>query len=201
MKASGAGQPPTCRIICAGLAPVEWLPSALKNRGTGLLMTNDIPIRIEPATPGDVTLVLSFIKGLAEYEGLADEVVATEEDLQESLFGSHPSAEAVIAYREAEAVGVAVFCPHFSTFTGRPSLYLEDIFVLPEWRGHGVGRALMVYGGSLAKARGNPRMEWSVLDWNEPAIKFYENLGARRVHGLSIYRLTGEALERLGPLE
>ena len=162
-------------------------------------MSRQNPIRIEPATPGDVALVLRFIKGLAEHEGLADAVVATEQDLQESLFGPHPSAEAVIAYHEAEPVGFAVFCQHYSTFTGRPSLYLEDIFVLPEWRGRGVGRELMVYGGGLAKARGYPRMEWSVLDWNEPAISFYENLGARRVDGWSTYRLSSEALERLGP--
>ena len=162
-------------------------------------MSSQKPIRIQPATPGDVALVLRFIKGLAEYEGLSEAVVATEEDLQDSLFGPHPSAEVVIAYHEAEPVGFAVFCQHYSTFTGRPSLYLEDIFVLPEWRGRGVGRELMVYGGGLAKARGYPRMEWSVLDWNEPAISFYENLGARRVDGWSTYRLSGEALERLGP--
>ncbi len=162
-------------------------------------MSSQNQIRVEPATPGDVALVLRFIKGLAEYEGLSDDVVATEQDLQESLFGARPSAEAIFAYHDAEPVGFAVFCQHYSTFTGRPSLYLEDIFVLPEWRGRGVGRELMVYGGGLAKARGYPRMEWSVLDWNEPAIGFYKNLGARRVDGWSTYRLSGEALERLGP--
>ena len=161
-------------------------------------------VRIEPATPEDVALVLQFIKGLAEYEGLSDAVVATEADLRESLFGPAPSAEAVFAYHvngSSEPVGFAVFCQHYSTFTGRPSLYLEDIFVLPEWRGHGVGRELMVYGAGLAQARGFPRMEWSVLDWNEPAIRFYKNLGAERVDGWSTYRLSGEALERLGPAD
>ncbi|MCI0902460.1 MAG: GNAT family N-acetyltransferase [Chloroflexi bacterium] len=161
-------------------------------------------VRIEPATPEDVALVLQFIKGLAEYEGLSDAVVATEADLRESLFGPAPSAEAVFAYHvngSSEPVGFAVFCQHYSTFTGRPSLYLEDIFVLPEWRGHGVGRELMVYGAGLAQARGYPRMEWSVLDWNEPAIRFYKNLGAERVDGWSTYRLSGEALERLGPAD
>ncbi|MCH8893696.1 MAG: GNAT family N-acetyltransferase [Chloroflexi bacterium] len=164
-------------------------------------------VRIEPATPEDVALVLQFIKGLAEYEGLSDAVVATEADLRESLFGPAPSAEAVFAYHVnggnggSEPVGFAVFCQHYSTFTGRPSLYLEDIFVLPEWRGHGVGRELMVYGAGLAQARGYPRMEWSVLDWNEPAIRFYKNLGAERVDGWSTYRLSGEALERLGPAD
>jgi GNAT superfamily N-acetyltransferase len=158
--------------------------------------------RIEPAAPGDVALVLRFIKGLAEYEGLSDDVVATEHDLQESLFGPEPSAEAVFAYdisqpEGGEPAGFAVFCRHYSTFTGRPSLYLEDIFVLPEWRGRGVGRELMAHGAGLAKARGYPRLEWSVLDWNEPAIGFYKNLGAERVDGWSTYRLSGEALERL----
>lgn len=155
--------------------------------------------RIEPATPGDVALVLRFIKGLAEYEGLSDDVVATEQDLTESLFGPQPSAEAVLAYLGTTPVGFAVFCQHYSTFAGRPSLYLEDIFVVPEWRGHGAGRELMAYGAGLAKARGYPRLEWSVLDWNETAIAFYEKLGAHRVDGWSTYRLSGEALERLGP--
>ncbi len=157
------------------------------------------PIRIKPATPEDVALVLRFIKGLADYEGLADEVVATEQDLRESLFGPRPNAEAVFAYHATEPVGFAVFCQHYSTYMGRPTLFLEDIFVLPEWRGHGVGRELMTYGAGLARARGYPMMSWSVLDWNEPAIGFYENLGARRAEGWSTYRLSGEALDRLGP--
>ncbi len=163
-------------------------------------MTNKNPIRIEPATPDDVALILRFIKGLAEYEGLADEVVATEEDLGKFLFGAQPAAEAVIAYDGAEPVGFAVFCQHYSTYLGRPTLYLEDIFVLPEWRGSGVGRELMVYGGGLAKARGYPRMSWSVLDWNESAIGFYKNLGAQQAKGWSTYWISSEALERLGPL-
>jgi len=162
-------------------------------------MTSQDRFRIEPATSGDVALVLDFIKGLAEYEGLADEVVATEQDIRESLFGTQPTAEAVIAYHDAEPIGFAVFCLHYSTFTGRPSLYLDAIFVLPRWRGSGAGRELMVYGAGLAQARGYPRMEWSVLDWNEPAIGFYKNLGAERVEGWSTYRLSGDALDRLVP--
>ena len=162
-------------------------------------MSRQPEIHVEPATPSDVALVLRFIKGLAEYEGLADEVVATEQDLQESLFGPRPSAEAVIAYHDAEPVGFAVFCQRYSTYLGRPILYLEDIFVLPEWRGSGVGLALMVYGGGLAKARGYPRMSWSVLDWNEPAIRFYKNLGAQKAEGWSTYWISVEALDRLGP--
>ena len=199
MQASGAGATSHPPDELRGPCPVDWLPSALKNRGMGLLMTNDNPIDIKPATPGDVPLVLSFIKGLTEYEGLADEVVATEEDLQASLFGPHPSAEVVIAYREAEAVGFAVFCQRYSSYLGRPILYLEDIFVLHQWRGSGVGRELMVYGGGLAQARGYPRMYWSVLDWNEPAIEFYKNLGAQKAEGWSTYWISSDALVRLGP--
>ena len=158
-------------------------------------------IRIQPATPEDVALVLQFIKGLAEYEKLSNEVVATEENLRKSLFGPNANAEAFFAYHGTEPVGFAVFCQHYSTYSGRSSLYLEDIFVLPEWRAHGVGRKLMAYGAGLAQSRGYPRMEWSVLDWNEPAIGFYENLGAERLEGWYIYRLSGDALKRLGPTD
>ncbi|MCH7738105.1 MAG: GNAT family N-acetyltransferase [Chloroflexi bacterium] len=160
-------------------------------------MSNSKRFRIEPATPNDVALVLRFIKGLAEYEGLSDEVVATEDDLRKSLFGPEPDAEAVFAYHDTEPVGFAVFCRRYSTYLGSPILYLEDIFVLSEWRGSGVGRELMAYGAGLAKARGYPMMSWSVLDWNEPAIRFYENLGARKAQGWSTYHLSGDALERL----
>lgn len=162
-------------------------------------MTNKDGISIRQATLDDAGLVLRFIKGLAEYEKLSGEVVATEENIRQSLFGPDANAEAFFAYKEEVAVGFAVFCQHYSTYSGRSSLYLEDIFVLPEWRGHGVGRELMAFGAGLAQARGYPRMEWSVLDWNEPAIGFYKNLGAERLEGWSIYRLSGEALERLGP--
>ena len=156
-------------------------------------------IRIQPATPDDVALVLRFIKGLADYEGLSNQVVATEDDLLKSLFGPDPDAEAVFAYHNTEAVGFAVFCRRYSTYQGSPVLYLEDIFVLPEWRGHGVGREIMAYGAGLAKARGYPMMTWTVLDWNEPAIGFYENLGARRAEGWLTYQISGEALDRLAP--
>ena len=164
---------------------------------------NEISIR--QATPDDVALVLQFIKGLADYEKLADEVVATQANLAESLFGTNANAEAFFAHLssgdgEPVAVGCAIFTQHYSTYSGNSSLYLEDVFVLPEWRGHGVGRELLAYGAGLAKSRGYPRMEWSVLDWNEPAIGFYEKLGAERIDGWLTYRLSGEALERLNPL-
>ena len=152
---------------------------------------------IEPATVGDVGLVLEFVKGLAEYEQMADEVAATEKDLRELLFGPESVAEAVIGYLGDEPVGFALFFPHYSTFTGRPSLYLEDIFVLPQWRGHGLGRELMCYLASTALARKCRRLEWSVLDWNESAIGFYKGLGASPVDGWTTYRLAGQDLEKL----
>ncbi len=162
-------------------------------------MTSHSKLTVQPATPDDVSLILRFIKGLAEYEGLADEVLATEDDLRKSFFGPEPYAEAVFAYHESEPVGFAVFCQRYSTYLGRPILYLEDIFVLPEWRGSGVGRELMVYGGGLARARGYPRMSWSVVDGNEPAIRFYKNLGAQKAEGWSTYWISVEALDRLRP--
>jgi GNAT superfamily N-acetyltransferase len=168
-------------------------------------MSDKSVISISPATKDGVALVLQFIKGLADYERLADQVVATEANLAESLFGPNANAEAYFAHlssRDGEpvAVGCAIFTQHYSTYSGNSSLYLEDVFVLPEWRGHGVGRELLAYGAGLAKSRGYPRMEWSVLDWNEPAIGFYEKLGAERIDGWLTYRLSGEALERLNPL-
>ena len=164
-------------------------------------MASNEGIRVEPATPDDAAQVLRFIKGLAEYENLSEEVVATEDDIRRSFFGPDPDAEAVFAYLGTEPVGLAVFCKRFSSFSCRVSLYLEDIFVLPEWRGHGVGRELMAYASRLAQERGYSRLEWEVLDWNEPAIKFYREMGADRVNGWSTYRLTGDKLRRLSPLD
>ncbi|MBC8279460.1 MAG: GNAT family N-acetyltransferase [Chloroflexi bacterium] len=165
-------------------------------------MSEENGISIRAATPDDVGLVLQFIRGLAEYEKLADELVASEANMHDSLFGPNANAEAVFACHgdgDSKEVGCAVFTQHYSTYSGRSSLYLEDVFVLPEWRSYGVGRELMAYGAGLAQSRGYPRMEWSVLDWNEPAIGFYENLGAERVTGWYTYRLSGEALKRLNP--
>ena len=160
-------------------------------------MSRPNEFRIAPATESDIPLILTFIKGLAEYEGLGHEVVATEESLRESLFGPQAGAEAVIAYSASEPVGFAVFFHNYSTFLGRSGLYLEDIFVLPEWRGRGLGRALLGYVARIAVTRDCGRLEWSVLDRNEPAIRFYRALGASPMDEWTIYRLTGEALERL----
>lgn len=157
----------------------------------------DLRIDIRPATAADVPLILSFIKALAEYERLADHVVATDASVHESLFGSSPSAEAVIACVAGEPAGFAVWFHSYSTFLSRRGLYLEDLFVLPERRGRGVGRALLRHLASIAVARGCGRMEWAVLDWNETAIRFYRSLGAQPMAEWTVYRLTGDALRRL----
>ena len=149
------------------------------------------------ATEDDVPLILSFIRELAEYEKLSHEVVATEGVLRESLFGERTGAEVVICYYEGSPAGFALFFHNFSTFLGRPGLYLEDLYVKPEMRGRGLGRALLVHLAGIAKERGCGRMEWSVLDWNEPAIKLYKGIGATPMDEWTVYRVTGEALEDL----
>ena len=154
-------------------------------------------IRIERATARDVPLILSLVKALAEYERLADEAVATEAGLRESLFGPQARAEVAIAYTGDEAVGFAVWFHSYSTFLGRAGLYLEDLFVVPQWRGRGIGRQLLAFVARVAVARGCGRMEWSVLNWNEPAIRFYRRMGARAMDEWTVYRVTGEALTQL----
>jgi GNAT superfamily N-acetyltransferase len=153
--------------------------------------------RIETATEKDIPVILSLINGLAEYEKLSHEVVATEASLRESLFGARRVAEVVIGYAESEPVGFAVFFHNYSTFLGRPGIYLEDLFVLPEWRRRGLGTQLLSYIARTAVARNCGRLEWSVLDWNEPAIDFYKKLGARAMDEWTVYRVTGDALKRL----
>jgi GNAT superfamily N-acetyltransferase len=142
-------------------------------------------------------LILSFIKELAEYERLSGSVIVTEDALEDALFGKRPYAEAVIGYYEDAPVGFALFFHNVSTFIGRPGLYLEDLYVRPEMRGRGFGRALLVYLAQVARARGCARMEWAVLDWNEPAIRFYKGLGARPMDDWTVFRLTDEALDQL----
>jgi GNAT superfamily N-acetyltransferase len=160
-------------------------------------MTPPSDLRIEPATEDDVPLILTMIKALAEYERLAEAVVATEESVRTSLFGAHPWAEVAIARVGTEPVGFAVWFFSYSTFLARPGLHLEDLFVYPEWRGHGIGRALLVYLAKVAVARDCGRMEWSVLDWNEPSIGFYRSLGATPMDEWTVFRLTGRALDDL----
>ena len=153
--------------------------------------------RLECATERDVPLILTFIKALAEYERLPGEVVATEQSLRDTLFGARPSAEVVIAYADDEPAGFALFFHTYSTFVGKPGLYLEDLFVVPKYRGRGCGTALITHLAKLAVERNCGRFEWSVLDWNERAIAFYRNLGARAMHEWTIFRVAGDALVRL----
>jgi len=153
-------------------------------------------LTIREATRADVPLILTFIRELAEYEKLLHEVEATEADLAETLFGSTPRAEVVIAESEGSAAGFALFFHNYSTFAGRPGIYLEDLYVRPAARGKGVGRALLAHLADLALARGCARLEWAVLDWNRAAIAFYESLGARAMDEWTVYRLSGETLRR-----
>jgi GNAT superfamily N-acetyltransferase len=155
-------------------------------------------LTIRPATREDVALILSFIRGLAEYEKLLHEVEATGQKLAATLFPAtgHPAAECVLAFVDGAPAGFALFFTNYSTFLAKPGLYLEDLFVKPEFRGRGHGKALLLHLARLANARGCGRMEWSVLDWNQPAIDFYESIGARRLREWQICRLTGAALEQ-----
>lgn len=151
-------------------------------------------IRIVPAQAADVPIILRMIKALAEYEQLTHEVVATEDDLRQSLFGPRPAGEVVLAYAGETPIGFALFFHNFSTFLGRHGLYLEDLFVVPEWRGKGVGKQLLAHIASIAESRNCGRMEWSVLDWNESAIAFYRRMGAHVLDDWRICRLTGHEL-------
>jgi len=156
-----------------------------------------VSLQIRKATEADVPVIAWFIRQLAEYERLLQETVMTEEILRESLFGSRSSAEVLLGYHEDKPVAFAVFFHNFSTFLGRRGLYLEDLFVIPEMRGKGFGRALLVHLARIARERNCGRFEWAVLDWNNPAIDFYEKLGAVPMKEWTIFRVTGEALECL----
>jgi len=152
---------------------------------------------VREASTEDVPLILTFIKELAEYERLSHDVVATEDSLRTWLFGETPVAEVLITEYGAEAVGFALYFHSFSTFLARPGIYLEDLYVRPAFRGRGMGKAMLVHLAKLARERGCGRLEWSVLDWNEPSIRFYEALGAVAMDDWTVHRVTGEALDRL----
>jgi len=154
-------------------------------------------LRIQPATPDDVPLMLDLVRELAEYEKQPEAVKATPEQLRSALFGERPAAEAVIARWDGRPVGWALWFQSFSTWTGRPGLWLEDLYVRPAYRRRGVGRALLVYLARLCRERGYGRFEWAVLDWNTPAVGFYRALGAEAMSEWTTHRLAGEALERL----
>ena len=153
--------------------------------------------QIRPADVDDVPIILELIRDLATYERAPDEVVATEEQLVDVLFGERPVAEVLLAFEEKSPVGFAVYFYNFSTWLGRAGLYLEDLFVKPEKRGKGYGRALLVELAQIARNRGCGRMEWAVLNWNEPAIKFYRTLGAKPMDEWTVFRLTCDGIERL----
>ena len=151
-------------------------------------------IRIVRATERDVPQILELIKGLAEYERLSHVVEATEDRLRKTLFGDRPAAEVWMAFAGEECAGFALFFTNYSTFLGKPGLYLEDVFVKPHLRRKGIGMALLKKLAALARERDYGRMEWSVLDWNQPAINFYQKLGAVPLDEWTMFRLTGEAL-------
>jgi GNAT superfamily N-acetyltransferase len=153
---------------------------------------------VREASEGDVPLILSFIRELAEYEKLSDEVVATEDGLRESLFGERRYAEVLIAEHDGVPAGFALFFHNFSTFLGQPGIYLEDLYVRPEFRGSGIGKQLLGRLAHLAVKRGCGRLEWWVLDWNEPSIGFYKQLGAVAMDDWTVYRVSGDALRKLG---
>ena len=160
-------------------------------------MTQATGLDIIPATSADVPLILQLIRELAAYEKLSHEVVATEGLLHRALFGDGPRVEAVIARADGEAAGFALFFHNFSTFLAKSGIYLEDLFVRPAYRGRGIGKALLKHLARLACERGCGRLEWAVLDWNKPAIDFYESLGATAMREWVVNRVTGEALEKL----
>ena len=154
-------------------------------------------LRIAPATENDLGLILSFIRKLAEYEKLSHLVVATEENIRENVFGPNPVAEVLLAYWDQQPVGFALYFRNYSTFLGQAGIYLEDLFVDPEQRGKGIGKALLIRLAQIALERGYGRLEWAVLDWNTPSIEFYRSLGAVPQDEWTVYRITGEALTRL----
>lgn len=154
--------------------------------------------QIRRATVADVPTILSLIGELAEFERLSHECIATEPLLEESLFGAHPGAEVVIGHLGGEVVGFALFFPNFSTFLGRPGLYLEDLFVRPKHRGQGYGEQLLRHLAGICVERNYGRLEWSVLDWNQRAIDFYKSLGAQPMDEWTVFRVTGDALTKLG---
>jgi len=160
-------------------------------------MKNPNEFKIRPARLEDVPTILQLIRDLATYERAPDEVTATEEQLVDVLFGERPAAEVLLAFEGQSPVGFAVYFYNFSTWLGRAGLYLEDLFVKPDERGKGYGRALLVELAKIARERECGRMEWAVLDWNEPAIKFYRTLGAKPMHECTVFRLTRDGISRL----
>jgi GNAT superfamily N-acetyltransferase len=155
------------------------------------------PVVLRTATESDVPDILALIEALAVYERMRDDCVATAAALRATLFGTAPKAEVVLAEVQGEVVGFALFCGNYSTFLAQPGIWLEDLFVRPQFRGQGIGRALLAHLAALAVSRGCGRVEWAVLDWNEPSIGFYQSLGARGLTEWTTFRLTGNAMTDL----
>ena len=160
-------------------------------------MMKETVLSIRPATFTDVPVILQLIRDLAAYERAPNEVTATKEQLVDVLFGQKPAAEVLLAFENGTPAGFAVFFHNFSTWLGRPGLYLEDLFVKPEMRGKGYGRALLVDLAKIARERGCGRMEWAVLNWNDPAIQFYRKLGAKPMDEWTVFRLTRDGIAKL----
>jgi GNAT superfamily N-acetyltransferase len=158
-----------------------------------------VDLRIRPATEADALLLLEFIRAIAEYEKLSDQVEATEASVRESLFGDnrHAAVEALIAEWRGEPAAFAVYFHNYSTFTGRAGLYLEDLFVKPEFRRHGIGQQMLAHLAKIAVDRGCPRFEWVALDWNQSAADFYETFGAEQMSEWRLFRMTGKPLAKL----
>jgi len=154
-------------------------------------------IQVRSTTELDIPVILDMIRGLAEYEKLSHMVTATEERLRETLFGAKPAAEVLLAHYDLECAGFALFFPTYSTFLAQPGIYLEDLYVKPQLRGKKIGLTLLERLAKIAAERGCGRMEWSVLNWNEPSIRFYKELGAAPMNEWTQFRLAGEALEKL----
>jgi GNAT superfamily N-acetyltransferase len=171
-------------------------PAGGGSRDAPLLKAPALPegVSIRPAVAEDVPLILQLIRELAQYERLAGDVVATEELLRRHLFGTPPAAEVMLAVCNGDPAGFVLYFRNFSTFVGRPGIYVEDLYVRERWRGRGLGRAMLRRVAGIARDCGCGRMEWTVLDWNEPAIGFYRSIGARSLDDWRLFRLTGDAL-------
>lgn len=186
--------PPARLGRVAGLKAVASVPGKLRSRLDGM---STHAFRIAPATEADIPLILRFIRELAEYERLLHAVTVTEERLYAALFGPRPAAEVILAYAGDEPAGFAVFFQSFSTFVGLPGLYLEDLYVSERWRRQGLGRLLLSHLARVAVERGYARMEWSVVNWNQPALALYRRVGAEPMSEWTVQRLTGDSLRAL----
>ena len=165
-----------------------------------MIFTRDPDVSLRLANEDDVPVILNFIKELAEYEKLSHEVLVNEEKLKKTLFGDNKFAEVIIADYKNEPAGFALFFHNYSTFLGKPGIYLEDLFVKPHLRGKGIGKILLAYLGKLALERDCGRIEWAVLDWNEPALKFYKNLGAKPMDEWTVFRVSGDSIKNLAEM-